>query len=379
MNTYIYRDLSQPILYAHKYYPVILITGARQVGKSTLCRELFPDYKYVNLEDNETLLMAEREPKLFLKSLGERVIIDEIQRCDKLFSQIQVEVDANPEIKYILTGSSDFILMKNVSQSLAGRLSIFTLPPLTFHELDRKQKDIPTEELYFRGFYPSVITGERPPELFYRNYYSTYVEKDIRRHIKVENLSKFDIFMRQMAARTGSEFNATAISAEVGISSKTVSEWCSILEASYIIFPLRPYFANISKRLSKMPKIYFYDTGIPTYLLGIENPRQLLSHPLKGALFENMAVAELLNRRLNEGKESNLYFYRERGGREVDILQTTPEGVKAYEIKSAQTFHPEFLKNLEYLTKILPQPPIETTVIFDGHSFLPNARNIREI
>ena len=379
MDTYINRELSTPILYAHKFYPVLMITGARQVGKSTLCKHLFPDYNYVNLEDNETLLKAEKEPKLFLRSLGSKAIIDEIHRCEKLFSQIQVEVDTNPDLHYILTGSSDFILMKNASQSLAGRLAVFTLPPLTFHELTPSLKNIPTEELYFRGFYPAPVTGKRPPELFYRNYYSTYIEKDIRRQIKVENISKFDTFMRIMAGRVGSEFNATSISSETGVSSKTINEWLSILEASYIIFPLRPYFANISKRLSKMPKVYFYDTGLPTYLLGIENSIQLVSHPLKGALFENMAVAELMNRRLNSGKDPNLSFYRERNGKEIDILQSSAEGIRAFEVKSAVSFHPEFLKNLEYLKKVLPDPPVSSTVIYDGESFLPLAENIRNL
>lgn len=379
MEGYIYRNLSEPILYAHKYYPVIMVTGARQVGKSTICRHLFPDYSYVNLEDNESLIKAQTDPKVFLDSLGQNIIIDEIQRCENLFSQIQVKVDNNPELRYILTGSSDFTLMKNASQSLAGRIAVFTLPPLTFMELSLPLKNIPTPDLFFRGFYPGVVAGKRPPELFYRNYYSTYLEKDIRRQLKVENLSKFDVFMRLMAARVGSEFNASSLSAEIGVSSKTISDWCSILEASFIIFPLRPYYANISKRLSKMPKIYFYDTGLPTYLLGIENPSQLVSHPLRGALFENMAVAELMNCRLNEAKDPNLNFYRERNGREVDIIQSSPDGLKAYEIKSATTFHPEFLKNLEYLTKVLPQSPIAKTVIYDGESYPPLAENIRNM
>lgn len=379
MDNYIFRDLSTIILYAHKYYPVILVTGARQVGKSTLCRHLFPDYRYVNLEDNETLLKAETDPKLFLQSLGKEIIIDEIQRSEKLFSQIQVEVDTHKDLHYILTGSSDFTLMKNASQSLAGRIAIFTLPPLTFHELTSSLKNIPTEELYFRGFYPACVTGVRPPDLFYRNYYSTYIEKDIRRQLKIENLSKFDVFMKLMAGRIGTEFNSTSLSSEIGVSSKTIAEWCSILEASYIIFPLRPYYANISKRLSKTPKIYFYDTGLPTYLLGIETADQLISHPLKGALFENMAVAELMNRRLNQGKDPNLSFYRERNGKEVDILKITPDGLHAFEVKSSQSFHREFVKNLEYLKTVLPVPPVSCTVIYDGESFPPLAENIRNI
>ena len=371
MEGYIPRSIAPTVEYAAKYYPVILISGARQVGKSTLCRHLFPEYNYVNLEDNPTLIKAQTEPKDFIKSLGTKVIIDEVQKCEGIFSQIQVEVDNDPNLQFILTGSSDFLLMKNASQSLAGRIALFTLPPLTFKELSPELKDITTEDLFFRGFYPSVVTNKRPAEIFYRNYYSTYIEKDIRRQLKIENLSKFDIFIRLMASRVGSEFNATSLSNEVGVSSNTISEWTSILEASYIIYPLRPFFSNISKRLSKMPKYYFYDTGLVSFLLGIENPSQLISHPLKGALFENMAVSELINRRLNEGKDVNFNFYRERNGREVDVLQNTPLGLNAYEIKSSKSYHPEFQKNLDYLKKLLGSQIIS--------SILPVAVNIRDL
>ena len=379
MNTYIYRNITPHVLEAHKYYPVILISGARQVGKSTLCRHLFPDYKYINLEDSSTLFKATSDPKGFLESLGKFAIIDEAQRCPTLFSQIQVNVDLDPEIRYILSGSSDFILMKSACQSLAGRVALFTLPPLTLTELSNELKNVPTEQLFFRGFYPGVVSGNRPADTFYHNYYSTYIEKDIRTLLKIGNLTKFDTFMRLMAARVGSESNASALSGEVGVDSKTITEWISILQTSFIIFPLRPYYINISKRLTKTPKWYFYDTGLATYLLGIENPTQLISHPLKGALFENMAVSELMNRRLNEVRESNLSYYRERNGKEVDIIQTYPDGLKAYEVKSSKSFNSEFVKNLEYLKKILPQQPKSTTVIYDGESFPPTTLNIRDI
>lgn len=379
MQLYIDRTLTTSIEKAYNFYPVILITGARQVGKSTLCRHIFPNHKYVNLEDNSTLFMAQAEPKAFLQSLGTEAIIDEVQKCDSIFSQIQVEVDNDPNLHYILTGSSDFALMKNASQSLAGRIAIFTLPPLTLEELSEECKNISTEDMFYRGFYPSVVVGQRPADMFYRNYYSTYIEKDIRRQLKVNNLSKFDVFIKLMASRVGSELNASSISGEVGVSSNTIAEWVSILEASYIIFPLRPYHANISKRLTKMPKYYFYDTGIVAYLLGIETPSQLISHPLRGALFENMVVAELMNRRLNQAKAPNLNFYRERNGKEVDILQITPDGINAFEVKSATTFHPEFRKNLDYLNKVLTVPPVTSTVIYDGESFFPIAENIRNL
>lgn len=379
MSEYINRSLSPHILEALNYYPVILISGARQVGKSTLCRHLFPDYSYVNLEDNVSMLKAQALPKEFLESLGDKAVIDEVQNCPSLFAQIQAEVDTNPDLRYILTGSSDFKLMQNASESLAGRIALFTLPTLTFKELTAPFKDLPIEQLYFRGFYPGVVTGKKPVELFYKNYYSTYIEKDIRRLIKVENLLKFDMFMKITAARVGSEYNISSVAAEVGVSSKTINEWLSILAASYIIFALQPYYANISKRLSKMPKYYFHDTGLVSYLLGIENPSQLQAHPLKGALFENMAVAELVNSRIDEDKVPNFFFYRERNGKEVDLLQVMADGIDAYEIKAAKFFNPEFLKNLTYLKKVFADKVRKTRVIYDGEDFLPIAVNIRDI
>ena len=379
MDSYIPRSISPFISDAHRHYPVTLLSGARQVGKSTLCRHLFPDYRFVNLENPTPRSIANADPNGFLDSLGDTAIIDEAQNCPGLLSAIQARVDENPKLRYVLTGSSDFALMHTACQSLAGRVALFTLPPFTFGELGAERIGIPTEELIWRGFYPGVIANGISPDVFYRNYYNTYIEKDVRNLLNVKNLNKFDIFMRLMAGRVGSESNASSLSAEVGVSSNTISEWVSILEASYIIFPLRPYFANISKRLSKMPKWYFYDSGLAAYLLGVEAPSQLSYHPLKGALFENMVVAEFMKRRLDIGKDTNLNFYRERSGKEVDILQTFPDGLRAYEIKSAKTFNSEFTTNLEYLKKSLPEPPVASSVIYDGETFRPTAINLRDL
>ena len=382
MATYIARDLAPKILEAQKFYPVTLITGARQVGKSTLCKHLFPDYRFVNLENISSRALAEADPEAFLNSLGETVIIDEVQNCPSLFSSIQARVDADKSSRFILTGSCHFGLRHHASQSMAGRVAVFNLPPLCFNEMREAVNyvDPSTDQLMYNGSYPGVICDGIDPLTFYRNYYSTYIERDVRNLLQVGNLMKFDAFMRLLAGRCGSEMNASSIATEVGVTSKTIAEWISILVKSYIIFPLRPYSANISKRLTKMPKYYFYDTGLLCYLLGIEEASQLGTYPLRGAIFENMAVSELLKRRLNEARDSNLSFYREYSGREVDVLQTFPGEVRAFEIKSAQTFRPDLLKNLEYLReKVFKDTHLTTTLIYDGTSVPPNVLNIRDI
>lgn len=378
MDGYIERSISKEILAEQDFYPVTLVTGARQVGKSTLCRHLFPDYNFVNLENIDSRAVAMRDPVGFISSLGPKSIIDEVQNCPELFSQIQAVVDEDRTKRFILTGSCNFALMKSVSQSMVGRVALFTLPPLTLSEIGDKKMEAPADELIFRGFYPAVIAQGMEPYRYYRRYYNLYVERDVRDYLKVGNLAKFDTFMRLMAGRTGSEFNASSLAIEVGVSANTISQWVSMLEASYIIFPLRPYFRNISKRLTKMPKYYFTDTGLDCYLLGIEEPGQIATHPLRGQLFENLVVAQMYKNRINEVKDNNLYYYRETSGREVDILRQLPAGIHAYEIKSAQTFQPAFEKNMEYLRTVLPDVTA-TTVIYDGSSAAPSILNFRQL
>lgn len=375
---YIQRTISDKINEAHQYFPVILITGARQVGKSTLCKHLFPDYNFVNLEDITFRVKAMSDPVGFLRGLGEHVIIDEIQNVPELFSQIQANVDENRQLRYILTGSCNFTLMKNACQSMAGRVAIFTLSTLTMQELGPDRTDITTDNLLLKGSYPKVWNESIPTYLYYPNYYTTYIERDVRNLLKIGNMVAFDKFVRLMAGRTGSEFKAANLAVETGVSATTINEWLSILTASYIIFPLRPYYTNIAKRLTKMSKYYFYDTGLLCFLLGIETPEQLGTHPLRGAIFENLAVSELYRRRLNEAKPDNLYFYREHSGREVDIICELPNGLSAYEIKSSSTYRTEFNTNLEYIKGVLSNVRSET-VIYDGTSLPPNLLNIRAI
>ncbi len=375
---YIYRALTPAIEEAHKYYPVILITGARQVGKSTLCRNLFPDYRFENLENISSRVAALRDPVAFIENLGSRAIIDEVQNCPELFSQIQCVVDEDKTKRFILTGSCNFTLMKNVCQSMVGRVAVFTLPQFSLGELSAGETRLPTDTLIQQGFYPGVIADGIPAKLFYASYYNTYIERDVRDVLRIGNLVKFDTFIRLVASRVGSELNASALSTEVGISSTTISEWISILQASYIVFALPPYFANISKRLTKMPKYYFYDTGLLCYLLNIDNPQKLVGYPLRGQIFENLVVGEMMKEAFNRAATPNLYFYREHSGREVDVLRMGADRIDAYEIKSASTFREEFMSNMDQLKKILDRP-VDTTLIYDGQSFPPQILNFRDI
>lgn len=377
MNNYIPRLISPKIEEAQKYYPVIVVTGPRQSGKSTLCRNLFPAYTYVNLEYIPTRTRALTDPVGFIDELGGNVIIDEVQHAPDLLSIIQVRVDENKNLRFILTGSNNFSLLKSVTQSLAGRAAVFTLLPFSFKEMKETALANSIDTLMIQGQYPGVLAEGIMPEIFFRNYYTTYIERDLRDLVNLKNLVAFDKFVRLLATRAGSEFNASAISREVGVTSKTVSEWQSLLATSYITYTLAPYYNNPSKRLTKMPKIYFYDTGLLCYLLNIETKEQLDSHPMKGSIFENMAVGELMKKRFNAAKDANLYFYREISGKEVDVVSITGEGINLYEIKAGKMLRPEYLENLQYLKRILPNVK-SSSVIFDGET-LGSVINIRDI
>lgn len=376
---YIERKISNSVLRGARFFPVTVITGPRQSGKSTLCEHLFHDFKKFNLEDIGLRDLINADPKGFINNCGEKVVIDEIQHLPSLFSYIQLAVDTNPQRRFILTGSSNFALMEKITQTLAGRSVLFTLLPMSLSELSEKYVDSPTNELLYNGFYPSVITGSRPADLYYPAYYSTYVERDVRQIKSISDMTLFQKFIRLAAGRIGCEFNASQLANETGVSSPTVSSWMSILEASYIAFTLPPYYTNINKRLTKTPKIYFYDTGLLCFLLGIENPDQLSSHPLRGGVFENLAVLEFVKGRINVAKQRNIYFYRENAGREVDIVQEEGNSLDIYEVKSSQTFNKSFLRNLEYLKGLLGDEVRKMQVIYDGDTIPPLLSNIRDI
>ena len=375
---YVKRKISDSVLEAAKYYRVIVVTGPRQTGKTTLCRHLFSDYKYYNLEDVALRNAIADDPKGFLSGCGDRVIIDEVQNIPELFSYIQVVVDADENRRFALTGSNNFSLMESITQSLAGRAALFTLLPFALNELSGEYQSAQTDEILFRGLYPGTTIRRMPPEMFFRNYYSTYMERDVRQIKQITDLPKFQHLMRLVAGRVGSECNASALANETGISSPTVKSWLGVMQTSYLLTVLPPYYQNISKRLIKTPKVYFIDTGLLCYLLGITSAEQLKTHPLRGAVFENLIVVEMLKDRFNQGKDSNLFFYRESSGREVDVVQTEADKFRIWEVKSAKTFNTDFRKNLDYFKSIFGEKVISTKVIYDGDNIPPDVVNFRQ-
>ncbi len=374
MSFYLNRQLSEEIVRLSAHYPVLTVTGPRQSGKTTLCKHLYPDYTYVNLEDLSLRELVKANPKAFLQQYQDGVILDEVQTLPELFSYLQVVSDANPKRKYVLTGSSQLTLMQNVSQSLAGRTALFTLLPLSLSELDEK-KSTPTDTLIVNGGYPAIWGKGVPAQDFAKNYYQTYIERDVRQIIKIKDLSKFQTFIRLCAGRIGTEFNASALANAVGVSSVTINEWLSVLETAYIVFRLPPFHKNIGKRLVKKPKLYFYDTALACFLLNIDNETQLASHPLRGELFENMVILEFYKARYNRGKVPNSYFYRDQSQREIDLLCAENNGYHAYEIKSATAFHSSFFKQFDYLRKVLGEQILSTTVLYDGEQVIESVNN----
>ncbi len=363
----IQRELASELKSAARQYPVVTLTGPRQSGKTTLARRSFPGYRYVNLEEPDTRELAQADPRAFLGAPGKEMIIDEIQRVPELLSYIQSIVDRKKKKgQFILTGSRNFELMESVSQSLAGRTAILNLLPLSISELKRAKQENSTDQYLLKGFYPRVYAEKLEPTKAYRNYFQTYIERDLRFLINVKDLSAFQKFVKLCAGRVGQIFNASALSSEVGVSVPTINSWGSILQESYIIFMLQPYFSNIRKRLVRSPKIYFYDTGLASYLLGIENEMQMSRDPLRGALFENMTVMDLMKYRLNRGLDHGLYFFRDDKQHEVDIMMKSGTGWLGIEIKSSLTFHQDFLKGLTYLRHGFKNKPLQTAVIYAG-------------
>lgn len=378
MAEYIRRIITDKVLEVQQYYPVTTITGPRQSGKTSLCRHLFPGYKYVNLEDLTERRRAISDPTAFIDSLGTTAIIDEVQNVPKLLSMIQVRVDENPARRYILTGSSNFSLLHRMTQSLAGRTAVFKLLPFSFQEMAAEEKSQPAWRLMINGQYPGVVVNGIPSGIFFSNYYTTYVERDVRDIMRLKNIMKFDTFVRLLAARVGTEFNASQIAKDAGVSAPTITEWLSILDTSYITYAIGPCHANINKYLTKMPKIYFYDTGLLCYLLGIESEVQYMSSPQRGAIFENMAMGELMKSQYNAGRIPTVSFYRERWGKEVDAMVRTSRGLHLYEIKSSSTFKQEYTANMRYVAELLPAVSART-VIYDGESYPPGILNLRDL
>ena len=330
--------------------PVISITGPRQSGKTTAAKMCFPHYDYVNLENPDVLENAKSDPRLFLTRFNNGLIVDEIQRFPELFSFIQTISDErdNPG-EYILTGSQNFLLSERISQSLAGRIFVTHLLPFSISELNHAK--LPLEnpsQAIFKGFYPRIYDRDIDPDLFYPSYIQTYAERDVRQIINLSNLFLFQKFMRLVAGRVGQLLNYNAIATELGVDLKTVKSWFSILETSFIVFVLQPHYQNFSKRLLKTPKLFFYDTGLACSLLGIKNEKEIDFHWAKGALFENMIIADLQKNYFNKALRPPMFFWRDNTGNEVDCLIDESDGIKSIEIKSSSTISSDFFKGLNY-------------------------------
>lgn len=366
-QAYIKRKIESTILEAAKYFPVITVTGPRQSGKTTMLKQIFPHLHYYSLEDLDTRSFAMEDPVRFLHLHEDGMILDEVHNYPELLSYIQGIVDEQPHKKFVLSGSSNFALLKKVSQSLAGRSGVFELMPLSIEEVKGQIEYVDdADQLLYQGLYPAVCSCKNIPKFLYPSYLKTYLERDVRDLLNVKDMRLFNMFLKLCAGRIGSVFNASEIAGEIGVSSKTIQAWVSILQASYVVYLLPPYFENSRKRLTKSPKMYFCDTGLACTLLGIESAEQLAFDKMRGHLFENLIVVELLKRRLNEGKESNLYFYRDSNQNEVDILVNNGSSLDAIEVKSAMTYNPSFEKALLKVNEWVNPPVGKRTIIYAG-------------
>ena len=366
MNDYIHRKIEETILEASKYFSVIAVSGPRQSGKSTLLTQLFPLYEKYSLKDLNILDYAKNDPIAFLNQTDEGMFIDEIQRCPQLLDYIQGIVDNNPKRHFALSGSSNFEVMKNLSESLAGRAGVFELLPMSIQEVTGKVDLDNLNQILYNGLYPSICAKKNIAKFFYPSYVRTYLEKDVRDLLQMKDQIRFTKFLKLCAARIGSLFNASELGAEVGVSSKTISHWLSVLQASYLITLLPPYYENIPKRLVKSPKLYFNDPGLACYLLDIETPQQLDRDKMRGAIFENMIVMEAIKHRYNMGLEGGVFFYRDSNQNEVDLLIKQEGELTAIEVKSSMTYSSSFEKTLTQIEGWIKTPISKKAIVYSG-------------
>lgn len=342
------RKILDELLSVAAEFPVVTIIGPRQSGKTTLAKLTFDNYEYCSLEDSDVRDFAKSDPRGFFKQYSGKTIIDEIQRVPELLSYIQTIVDEeNKNGRFILTGSHQLKLRAEISQSLAGRTAILRLLPLSISELLNEGIDFEKESLIFKGFFPRLYSEKVNTSRLLANYYETYIEKDVRQLINLKDVLQFQNFIKLLAGRVGQIVNHSSLANDVGISSTTVKEWLSILEASFIIFKLPPYYENFGKRVIKSPKYYFTDVGLLCFLLGIEKESQVTRDPLIGNIFENLVVIDLLKERYSAGKQPNLYFFRDSNGNEIDIVYKQGRNLVPIEIKSSSTFNSNFVKGIK--------------------------------
>jgi len=388
------RTLADYLLRDASYYPVVTVTGPRQSGKTTLTKNCFPTYQYVSLEETENRNLAKDDPRGFLTRFSNQVIIDEVQRAPDLLSYIQTKVDKDDRPgQYILTGSQNFLLMEKISQSLAGRCGILHLLPFSRSELeDHPVPDPKTPGLLFTntktrldcwqtirfGFYPRIHDRHIPPEIWLADYIRTYIERDIRTLVNIGDLETFERFLKLCAGRTGQLLNFSSLAADCGVSVDTARRWISILKTSFIVFLLEPHHRNFNKRIIKSPKLFFYDTGLASHLLGIRTDEQLYSHPARGALFENLVVSEAVKTYTHHRREPPVYFWRDQTGHELDLLIEDAETLYPVEIKSGATVNPSMLDDLKWWNNLTGNPAVNATLVYGGNQQLTqNNINIR--
>ena len=364
---FIKRDLEEKLLYLATKFPVITVTGTRQCGKSTLLRSCFPTYKYVTLEDLDMRQLAKDDPRGFLNNFANQTIIDEAQYVPQLFSYIQTIVDSKNETgMFILSGSQNFLLMENITQSLAGRTAILKLATFSVSELSKAAKLKELNNWLFTGGYPRIYDKEIHPTDFFPSYIQTYIERDVRLLRNITDLGLFIRFVKLCAARTGQLLNIASLANEAEITIPTANAWLSILESSYVIYLLKPYYKNFNKRLVKSPKLYFYDTGLVSSLLGIVSSEQFSTHYLRGEIFENMVINEYVKQQFSKGKEPSFYFWRDSNQNEVDLLIENGEDLEVFEIKSSATINSKFFNSLKRFQSISNISTDKLSVVYGG-------------
>ncbi len=349
---YIRRDVENDLLRLSRQYPVVTVTGPRQSGKTTLCEHVFPEYRYISLEEIHLREFANNDPVGFLDELGDAAVIDEIQRVPNLLSYIQVRVDkVQKNGNYILTGSSQFELSETVSQSLVGRTALVELLPFSYSELHRSRKSEKPglNETLFRGFYPRIFDQNLDPSEMYSFYVRTYLERDVRRLINVRDINMFGNFLKLAAGRNGNIVNYSSLADDCGIDVNTARQWLSVLALSYILRLTPPYHNNLNKRVIKAPKLFFYDTGLVCYLLGMRKPEHLSGHPLAGSIFESFVYSELAKGLLNRIQTDSIHHYRDGRGREVDLILDKVNTICPIEVKKGRTVNNHLFKGLRYL------------------------------
>ena len=362
------RDAYHTLMRLASGFPVIAITGPRQSGKTTLAKMSFPHKPYLSLEDPDVRSLAEEDPRGLLSRFSDGAVLDEVQRAPQLFSYLQTHVDAHMRPgMFVLTGSQQFGLLSGLSQSLAGRVGLVQLLPFSVSELKAaKRLPVTIDELLFQGLYPPIYDRDLIPGDWFAGYMMTYIERDVRQLINVRDLSTFQRFVKMCAARTGQLLNLSSLAVDCGITHNTAAAWISALEASYVMWLLRPHHRNFNKRLVKSPKLYFVDVGLAAWLLGIRELEQISFHAQRGALFENLVIIEFLKDRFHQGLQSDLYFWRDSKGLEIDLILAEGENLRPVEIKSGQTIVPEFFSNVQKWAALSGNPNRPATIVYGG-------------